>query len=346
MNRLVVGLMASILGISGANPIHAQLPTFELIGGKDHKADAKHPDGGGGVRASCFSSSGSMIALAIATHKSDQYDLVLFSQQPFRSIARLSGHRRKITGVAFLHNDERLISLSEDGEIILWSLKTNQAKCKKTIPMGMGVPFAMTPDGSQIAVGDKAGNLVMLNTNDLKVTSTIPVSREPVIPLGFDPTGSQIIHFTLTGKIRSTNIGTKRSELYVHEKLKNAACGHLSADRFAIGFEEGAILVFDIGNIRNPALVIPVDSPVNCAISPKNDWLAVSHLDSTIQYVLIGKQTKFLSLRLESGPWPSSNLVFSPDGKSLLASSHFDPFAMYWTNIPTTWPIRKTPWGK
>lgn len=93
-----------------------------------------------------------------------QQDLKLEELSPIL-LRNFQGHRDKITQVIFNPNLKQLISSSQDGMIMTWSLQPNSRPQKFVGHKGSVYDVAINPTGNQIASASKDNTIRLWNNN-------------------------------------------------------------------------------------------------------------------------------------------------------------------------------------
>ncbi len=105
-----------------------------------------------------------------------------------------------MTALTFSDNDQHLISAGEDGRAIAWNLLTQQPEMQFSAVSGRLSAIALAHDGSQLAVGNEAGEVVLLEPETGARTRSPPALDAQITSLGFNADNSWLAIGTAAGQ--------------------------------------------------------------------------------------------------------------------------------------------------
>jgi len=228
-----------------------------------------------------------------------------FAQAP-RIVINPMGHSAKIHNVLFTPDGQKLISVSEDKTIRVWSATSGEMiqKYESQIgdgPEGMFYASAISPDGKILAVGgypvssEKENYIILIDLEKNKQIATAIGHTNVINALSFSGNGAYLASGSDDNTVRIWKVEAK-PELDV-------------------------------------AVTIPVPSRVgSLSFNPKTNDLAVAHDSKDILvYALtaLDKGIKPVPKTFKRHKGPISKLAYSPDGM-YLASSSFENELVLW----------------
>jgi WD40 repeat protein len=98
----------------------------------DAEDESMFPGMVGGITALAVSANGRRVASG-----SRDYTVRVWEQKNPNAIHVLRGHRREVTGVAFVDDDSKLISVGRDGHLLLWDLNQGGELVAETVNQGL-----------------------------------------------------------------------------------------------------------------------------------------------------------------------------------------------------------------
>jgi WD40 repeat protein len=224
------------------------------------------------------------------------------------------GHSKLIFGVAFDHDGSRLATGGSDGLVCIWNLKRRQAGAlvapERTLYGHTNHVWCVvfSPDGRLLASGSDDGTIRLWNvaggaqspaTRGEGEGRAATTSRGPSSPLVPPPQPS-----VLTG------------QAYHPADVAFSPDG----ETLAAGGAEGAVNFWTVatGQPKEP-MRWHVGEVRAVAVSPDGQWLASGGEDNTVQLINL---TNGRRVHIFRGETACIHLAFSPDGKTLAATSH------------------------
>ena len=161
----------------------------------------------------------------------DNQDIKLWDVETGREIAKLSGHRDKVTSVAFNPQNERVMaSCSYDKTIKIWDLDSKI--CLKTLSAHRDAVYtlAFSPDGGIIASGSNDNTIKLWNFDTEELSETLRQHSDAVTCLVFNPDGNTLVSGSNDGKIVEWKINEKESQTFPQEHLRGVTSIAISPD--------------------------------------------------------------------------------------------------------------------
>ena len=127
-----------------------------------------------------------------------------------REVARLSGHKNRITSLAVSPNGLMLASADSGGNVRLWNLKELKLSIQlESAPKGVrGLTF--TPKGNQLVTGSADGTIRLWNIETGRETSHFAVHKAGVNSLCISGNGESVISSEESGKVSLHALATGR----------------------------------------------------------------------------------------------------------------------------------------
>lgn len=168
------------------------------------------------VNALAFSSDGSTIAAAV------ELKVFFWKLDGRRDTRILSGHRRSISGMAFLPGRNELVTFAGDQTVRIWDLETGQQLTTMPGPIGHCYGLTISPDGKTIAcVGGARVHLYDIET------------RKPLEPI--EPMARIICGVAFSPDGKTLAIGSQDKEIVVWDLQQKKQRGRLNGHNYAVG---------------------------------------------------------------------------------------------------------------
>lgn len=234
----------------------------------------------------------------------------------------LKGHASNVVEMAFLPNGELLASISADGKLNLWSMKTGKLVKTVTSPADSFGAFALSRDGVQLAKTGKNNTIVLYNLVENKVIRQLKGHSGYINQLAYSPDNHYLASASDDQSLVLWDVETGN----VAARVDGFDDAVLSAD-FSPG---GGLLVTGDGSGRirhwsNPALKKLSDVQANkpneeittVTFSPNGKWIATGGSAGFLKLWNTGLEE---SDRQLASKLPNVyTTAFSPDGKWLLS---------------------------
>lgn len=160
----------------------------------------------------------------------------------FPSMARLQGHSDAVNDVAYSPDDSRLISVSSDGHIKVWSA-TTATELFEFDKKAVVIDFDFSPDGQFIATGSFGGIDLWQVDSGTKVSS-LKVHDSTVISLAYSSDGQRLVSsafFSDVAKVSDVSSGAELLTLAGHTGAVTAVAYSPSGQQIASASEDKTI---------------------------------------------------------------------------------------------------------
>jgi WD40 repeat protein/DNA-binding SARP family transcriptional activator len=159
------------------------------------------------------------------------------------------GHASGVTGVAFLPDGRRGLSISEDQGVYLWDLEDHALLHHKTLPFVGLLSLDLSPDGRTALLGTLDSHVILLNLADWTVRRQLVGHAGRVLAAALNPDGRTALSASADGDVRLWDLldGAEVRRLEFSRSDTGGASIDLSPDgRWALtGFGNGDILLWD-----------------------------------------------------------------------------------------------------
>jgi WD40 repeat protein/energy-coupling factor transporter ATP-binding protein EcfA2 len=243
----------------------------------------------------------------------------------------LDGHRDIVNRVVFSPDGKTLASGSQDGIVKLWDVATgkiiNTPDGHTTSAVGS---LVFSPDGKTLASGSADNSVKLWNVKTGKLIKTLDGHTSMVTSLVFRPDGKTLASGSWDGTIKLWNVatGTEIKTLQGHSSVVWSVVFSPDGKTLASGSDDHSVRLWDVANV-------PVTKTLNrdcldLVFSPDGKILASSGYsssntsnscvdDNSITLLDVATGTEIKTLQGHSSE--VSNVVFSPDGKTLASGS-------------------------
>ncbi|RZM81945.1 WD40 domain-containing protein [Leptolyngbya iicbica] len=227
---------------------------------------------------------------------------------------RLEGHTGTVWQVAFSPDEQKLASVSADGDVRLWGLDgrlLNVLECDGS-PL-LDVAFA--PDGDRLVAVDNNGAIHLWSANGI-LENTWRAHEQPTRAVAFAPSGNQIATASedATVKIWSTAgdlVTTLEGDIGGFQALLWTADNQIIA-----GNEQGNIYVWDATGELLSQFSSSSMALIALALSPDGTTLAAVGSDRQVRLHNLADQTLIREFPAHEGA--IYNVQFTPDGEQLI----------------------------
>ena len=212
--------------------------------------------------------------------------------------------------------------------LAIWRIQGDQEA--KTALAYIPTAAAFSPDGSLLALGEKDGDVRLLDAASGQELRSFANSKNPILSLAFSPDGRQIASSQCLelagGDDTLSRLTCIRNEILLWDVASGALQASLDVD------ESAAYVQTRLTGHRGAVRALAFD--------PTGKILATGSDDLTIQlWDLASGQP--VGIPLSGSPAPVASLAFSPDGASL-ASGAADRSLTLW-DLSSYQPVGKTP---
>lgn len=252
---------------------------------------------------------------------------------PAKTLAfTLNGHKRRITGLAFMAKDSILVSSSLDGDIRLWKVSTGEQIQKlRQDPGGYGV-MAVSPDGQWLARAASNNTVKLWDARNDKNGPTFSGHTNTINKIIFAPNSNILVTASDDKTVRLWGVKQKKqlAELKGH-KYKVLTLAFLpTGSQLASGDSNGEVHYWSIpagislakiqANTKKKTMDVVV-------YSPNSEIIATAGSNGFLK--LWGTRQVFKDKVLIEGGSPIMDAVFSPDSKFLLVAGA-DKSVSFW----------------
>ena len=302
-----------------------------------------------------WSPDGRLLATGGTAAGKEQTDVLLWDAADGTLLRTLSGHTQDIEELAFSPDSSRLVTNSQDGQMIVWDTTTGEALLK--LPVGLVTGANFSPDGRRLVLGgtlltQTAAQILDANTGEILRTLATPGQvglptyspdgTEIAVPLGdsvafYDAeTGAERRAFPIGGSValfyspdgaRVSTVGERGIEVFdahsgeLQLTLAGSPIGSdWSADgtRIATGDNDGTARIWDARTGEELLRLAGHSGGVALvSFSPDGTRLATGGTDGTARVwdITPAGTAELLGDHESAG---GASVAFSPDGKFLV----------------------------
>jgi len=256
--------------------------------------------------------------------------LRVFDTDGERELANLRGHRGRVSAVAFVGDDRRLVSAGDDS-VKIWDIEARRTTAVLRGHAGKVLAVDASRDGRHIvtAAADCTACLWSADAGDLRAVlrhSTAVVSAR------FSPDGSRVLTQTETGELHVWSVATGAALASVGDaELARYADARLSGDgkRLFAASHRGTLQVFDVDTGRELACLHGHRAGLcRVAVSPDGSQVASADERGNLR---IWETTSFAMVAVLRGHSADiTDVTFSRDGGRVAAVSAIEGVARLW----------------
>jgi RNA polymerase sigma factor (sigma-70 family) len=240
-------------------------------------------------------------------------------------------HGDRIYALALSRDGKLLASTDASGHIRLWDPATGKALHR--LRDGRSVfSAALSPDGKRLATGGQR-DVVLWDTATGKEVRRLQGMNNATMAVAFSPDGKLLASGSHDNKVRLWDMVTGQPPRVLEGHTRNVYCVAFSSDgtTLASGGTGKTVRLWDVATARQRATLTGHRDRVRAlSFSPDGKRLASASEDVTVCIwdVAAGKPT----LHLRGVRWDNwiYGVAFTPDGKGLLTSGHFDGAVRLW----------------
>ena len=280
---------------------------------------------------------------------SDDHTIKLWDVDSERELLTLSGHSQTVTSLAFFHSDDRLVSVSLDGKVILWDLTRNgpdglliQASSRILHAYDDSLrAVSVSSDDHHLAVAGTSGLIHILDATDTSVQADLAGHTGPVYALAYSKHPRVLASASADGSVRWWDPDPKAGSEFGAGNDKR----HSAGDMRSVAFTADGLQMAAAGDNRivtlwsmnswevtgtmtgHPWIVRTV------AFSPDSRTIATGCDDGKVRlwdtvtgqqfYALVGHSARI------------NAVVFAPDGRTLASCDHKGKILFWKTSDPT-----------
>jgi len=321
MNQQKSFLIKILLSFSACTAILLHAQNIETVVQAGHYAS---------VEAVAWSHDGKLIATG-----SNDKTIILWRSTDGRQIRTLTGSSSGVSIIEFNRQDTSLLSISRDGKIYIWNIKTGDIKKIFSIPDTGYVCASFSPDGNKIVTGNEKSGVSILDALSGNVIRRLKAKPEDlVIQNNYEYVDVKSVQYSSDGKYVVAGAGDQTAIIWNAEtgkeiaKLKhaNSSCSGCMTkafftpdNRFVVSAYSDSIKIF---NWKERALVRQMSNAAgsmdDLAISPDGRYASVLQYGrAEVWDINTGKHI------LGTGSYESKNtsVCFSPDGNFILTGN-------------------------
>ena len=234
-------------------------------------------------------------------------------------IATLKGHADWILSMAFSPDGATLASVSSDGPVKLWDVKTrrNIATLSEGGALNFFVSVAFSPDGATLAYGSNRG-VELWDVATSKNTATLRGNGA----VAFSPDGTMLASMDSFAGLKLWDVatGTNTAILAGHTGGVQSVAFSSDGAMLASGAQDNTVKLWDVETGRNIAtLGGHLNHVWSVAFSSDGAMLASGSSDGTARLWDVATRQTIAILGPEDGFWP---VAFLPDGEMLASGSN------------------------
>jgi WD40 repeat protein len=244
-----------------------------------------------------------------------------------------------IQQVVFSHDSRLFYTVDYRGAVSSWETQSFSPKRTTPADLGKNSSLLLSPDGNRLIVGTGAGELWVLDAENLEVVVRQNPRRGRILPVGFSADSNSLVTLESANTVSlwSAKTWEWRSSTETQLRIKfineNYNIYAIPNDSDVLLYPSGAELVWWDLRLSKEQDNMRINShfPGWIAVSPTEPLLASTDRGDFL--CLWNWQTRQPEGRLR-GPRAFHGVAFSPDGRRLVAGSHNQGTLTLW-DVPT-----------
>ncbi len=257
----------------------------------------------------------------------------LWDSTEFTTLASLEGHTGDVTGVSFTRDGRRLLTVGNDGLVLLWDARNGQSLQRLLSGNSRAVYGPISADGTVILAGDSSEGedaLDIWDTNsDRRVGKPLVGHTDAVHGYSVSPDGRLLATASFDGSVRLWDTSTG-------EPVGEPFLGHAGRVLFAVFSPDGQSLATGATDSKVMLWDVATHTQLGAPLIGHSNWVRVAEFSDDGQTLATGDdngQVLLWDLRREK--WLRGHtdrvrsLALSPDQQTLVTSG-FDKRLIVW----------------
>lgn len=276
--------------------------------------------------ALAFTDDGEWLAVA-----AEDRTITAWNVKESKLIRTMSGHTDRIPALAWKPGSRLLVSAGWDTTARVWNIDSGEPMLLLNTHADQVHSLAFSPEGELLAVADSSASIhVWSDIASGKKLHVLAGDRDEVKAVTFSQDGSRLL---VGGADRVVHVWDARSgEMkggHGRQRDHRIAVNHRS--RILVSTASATVLrCWDIESNHSVPPDGMIQRPIALAVSPDGRWLAVSNFDPESRLHVWDFERQQLRSGIEGPRAPMTQLVFSPDSKTLASCCRNDGTAWLW----------------
>jgi WD40 repeat protein/serine/threonine protein kinase/Flp pilus assembly protein TadD len=270
-----------------------------------------------------------------------QFDgVVLWDVKTGRETGRLAGHAGPVRHVAYSADGRVLASSGDEGQIWIWDAATKEKLRAFEGHLGELGGLALDPAGVSLAAACGTPTVFLWDLQSHATDATLDAHEGDVVFASYSPDGRVLASSGKDSAVRLWDVATRavRQTLRGHREMIFAVTFSPDGNQLASASHDGTVILWDRKDGRALRTFTGHGGPVlgvafhpdgrRVASAGGNNYTSKSSGDCSIRIwdAATGKEL----LRLEGHETQVRWVTFSPDGRWLASSGHFDGTVRLW----------------
>lgn len=208
-----------------------------------------------------------------------------------KELHRLDHHKRAVTWLSFVSNDETLLSADYSGTLRAWDIATGEERYSVRIDP-RSCCFAASPDGSRVVSAESDGRIRVWDAGRGTQIRAVRLVKDAIRSICFDSTGQVLVAVTWSGAATAIDIksGETLYTLRAHEEPAENCVFSPDGNRL-LTVGNDTIRLWAV-HLRQQVFVFKERARINEALfDPGGRWIAVRLFDGTTKIYDAGKRT-------------------------------------------------------